>query len=389
MILTNILEQFRTATGGWSGLLFPIANHLFFLLAVIEVTWIGIRAVLSQDDATELTGKFLLNIIGIGFFYALLLNSEAWLGAIIGGFVRAGELAASTGELNPSAVIDQGLAIAMNVYATLGLYGTFRDPAVTFISAWAVVIILICFAIIAGLMLVALISMYFTISSGVLLLGFGGSRWTRPIVERFLSRALAIGMKLFVLYLIIGVGGNIAQQWAVVLKERAGQDMGVYGEVMIGSIVFALITWRIPNEASDLMTGVFSFNTHEAERMGTGALSAGMMAAPAVGGAMQVVGGTAANAVSTLAGAIQTGGTKAASFFNGGRQGGSPPASGGGSPSPQSSAALTQFQNAGTSQSGTPPAGGTSPSTPQQPPQVNNPELQATLNKWKQRGEKS
>lgn len=386
MILTNILNTFHGATGGWGAILFPIANHLFFLLAVIEVTWIGIRALLSQDDATELTGKFILNIMGIGFFYALLLNSEAWLGAIIGGFVRAGEKTANTGELNPSAIIDQGLAIAKNVYATLGVWGTFRDPAVTFISVWAVVVILICFAIIAGLMLIALVSMYFTISSGVLLLGFGGSRWTRPIVERFLSRALAIGMKLFVLYLIIGVGGNIAQQWAVDLRDRAGEDMGVLGEVMIGSIVFALITWRIPNEASDLMTGVFSFTTHEAERMAVGAISSGIAAAPVVGGVMQVVGGTAANAISHLTNAVQTGGTKIAGFFNGGGQGGSPPSSGnpgGGSSSPQSTAAMSAFRNAGQGAQAN-----QSQTNPQTPPQVSNPQAQQIINTWRQRGQK-
>jgi hypothetical protein len=56
---------------------------------------------------------------------------------------------------------------------------------------------------------------------GVLFLGFAGSRWTKFFTERYLSYIASIGVKLFVLYLIMGVGMSIAARWMPVL-ERGG-----------------------------------------------------------------------------------------------------------------------------------------------------------------------
>jgi type IV secretion system protein TrbL len=365
MIFANVLNQFYNATTPWAAVLIPLATKLFFLLATIQIIWIGLRLLFSEDDATGITGRGIFHIFTLGFFYALLLNAQAWIGALIGGFVRAGELAAGTGELNPSAVIDQGLSIAGNIYATLGWWGTFKDPGITTVASIAVIAIFICYGLIAGLMLTALIDMYITIGGGPIFLGFGGSQWTRPIVERFLSHALSVGVYLFVLMLLISVGQNLAQQWAINLRDRSAESLRVYGEVIIGIITFTMAVWRSPNKAADMMTGVFSFTTHEAARMGAGAISAGIAAAPFVGGAMQMAGGTAANAISHLTNAVQAGGAKIAGFFNGGGQGGSTPPSGspgGGSPSPQSAAALSAFRNAGQNPQASPNQ--TNPHTP-------------------------
>jgi P-type conjugative transfer protein TrbL len=74
------------------------------------------------------------------------------------------------------------------------------------VAAITALLSFIAFVVIAGQLALTLIEMYVIIGGGVLLLGFAGSRWTIPFAERYLSSAVAVGIKLFVLYLIIGVG---------------------------------------------------------------------------------------------------------------------------------------------------------------------------------------
>ena len=75
--------------------------------------------------------------------------------------------------------------------------------------------IVMSFAIISAQLLIALVESYIAISAGMLFLGFGGSRWTTDFVQKFIGYAFATGVKLFMLYLIIGIGNTQAAGWLV------------------------------------------------------------------------------------------------------------------------------------------------------------------------------
>lgn len=51
-----------------------------------------------------------------------------------------------------------------------------------------------------------MVESFIVIGPGILFLGFAGSRWTKFFTERYLSYLASVGVKLFVLYLIMGVG---------------------------------------------------------------------------------------------------------------------------------------------------------------------------------------
>ena len=48
----------------------------------------------------------------------------------------------------------------------------------------ASLIILFCFALIAAAIILALVESYIVLSGGVLLMGFGGSRWTKDFAVK-------------------------------------------------------------------------------------------------------------------------------------------------------------------------------------------------------------
>jgi type IV secretion system protein TrbL len=139
---------------------------------------------------------------------------------------------------------------------------------------------------------VALVEGFIVIGAGVLFLGFAGSRWTKLFTERYLSYIASIGVKLFVLYLIMGVGMGIAARWMPVL-ERGGFSPIPFFYVMGGSLVFVFLTWHIPSVAGSMMAGAVSLSLADAVYpaiWGSRAAGAGAIAASAVGGAAVAAG---------------------------------------------------------------------------------------------------
>jgi len=57
-----------------------------------------------------------------------------------------------------------------------------------------------------------------------------------------------------VLYLIMGVGANIALRWGDLLVSAAdNMTPTVYLEIISGSLVFVLLAWAFPATVSSLM----------------------------------------------------------------------------------------------------------------------------------------
>jgi type IV secretion system protein TrbL len=115
-------------------------------------------------------------------------------------------------------------------------------------------VVVVAFAIIAAQLLVALVESFIVIGAGILFVGFSGARWTKFFTERYISYLASVGVKLLVLYLIMGVGMSIAARWVPIL-ERGGFSPIPFFYVMGGSLVFLFLTWHIPSVASAMMVG--------------------------------------------------------------------------------------------------------------------------------------
>src|SRR5437016_10588174 len=214
---------------------------------------------LDREDGLGALASLLRQVVAIGFFYALLLNGGTWIPAVTQSFSQAGAAAAGITKLNPTDVFDQGLALAnkiLNATAARGLLDKFLASVLAGITALVVVI---AFAIIAAQLLVVLVESFIVIGAGVLFLGFAGSQWTRFFTERYLSYVASVGVKLFVLYLIMGAGMGIAARWMSVL-ERGGFSPIPFFYVMGGSLVFVFLTWHIPSVAGSLTAGAVSLS---------------------------------------------------------------------------------------------------------------------------------
>src|SRR5688572_14411767 len=145
-ILDGIVQTFELATQTWFSTLFPIAQNLFFALMVIQIAWSGIWWTVVRNEGGE-------------HVLVLLLRQV---------FVLAG--------LN-----------------NWGLLNPITGPMILFTC----LVLILCYAWMAGVLLVYLVESYIVLGGGVVLLGFAGSRFTASLADGYLVYVFRVGVKLF------------------------------------------------------------------------------------------------------------------------------------------------------------------------------------------------
>jgi type IV secretion system protein TrbL len=287
--LDTITALYADHSAVWETILQTYALRLFWLLAGIEFTWAAVRLAVKGADFGDWLAEIVNQILFIGFFLTLLLNSADWAAAIVGSFREAANQASTasggTGNITPSNIFDVGLQLANRILEQSSIWAP-GDSLGLIISA---LVILICFALIAAFMILALVESYIVISAGVLLMGFGGSRWTKDYAIKVVVYAVSVGAKLFVLQLLVGLGEAMIQGWLATF-ETSTTDIFI----MVGSAVVMLaLTKSVPDMVQALINGT-SVGSGSAITGATAAVGAATLGTAAVAvGAGAALGGAA------------------------------------------------------------------------------------------------
>jgi len=294
-ILDRVINTYQSKTTAWEGVLSDYALHLFWILATIEFVWSSIKLAVKGADLSEFLAELLNRTMYIGFFLTLLLNSSLWSKAIVDSFRQAGsDAVAAAGGISgvaPSNVLDAGWLILKQVVASMNVW----EPGDTVVIALAAIVILIAFALMTALLIIALVESYFVISSGVILMGFGGSQWTSQFAINTIRYAVSVGAKLFMVQLVIGLGQSILQDWSAQMQVGTF-DIDDVLMIGAGSIVFLAITKVIPEMVQGLVNGSSLATGGALSGMVTGAIGAMAGATAAVASGGSSVAGVAAAA---------------------------------------------------------------------------------------------
>lgn len=202
------------------------------------------------------------------------------------------------------------------------------------------VCIFIAFALIAAQILVALIEAYVGIAGGVLILGFSGSRWTMKFAESFIGWYLGVCTKIFFLFLLVGIGLTLTDEWNQTLQNWKGDNVSVPIAIAGAAFIFFIVARQISNTAS-AMVGQ-SVTMHAGHVIAGAAATYGSFRAAKMFGKAAWVGAT--GGVGLLAGAGGAAASGARSLL--GDQ--TPPARASASPAPASSSQPKPSQTATT-----------------------------------------
>lgn len=320
-MLTNLANQYQAASAGWMTVALVYALHLFYLLVAIELAVFALYNLLQKDGLADFFAALLIKLLAVLFFWVMLQEAPIWIPTIIQSFTQAGVAIGNTTTLDPSSVFNQGIMVANTALQGINNASIFNALLLIVVAGLAALVIVIAYTVIAAQLLITLVESYIVIGGGVLMIGFAGSRWTLVFTERYFGYMVSVGIKLFVLYLLIGLGGTLAPQYATAFTTATANilpDPMTYLEVMGGSMVFMILSWQVPSLAAAMMTGSPSLT------LGTATTTAAMLTAittAAVAKGMQQSAttatrmGTATQAAASLSDAAKTG-------FSGYRQSG-------------------------------------------------------------------
>ncbi|HCP1014562.1 TPA: P-type conjugative transfer protein TrbL [Escherichia coli] len=293
--MNSLLRLIQNASNQWAPRLHDYALWLLGCLAVIQLVWTFAPLVMRGAELGDILHELVKFILVIGFFYAMLDHATEWGGAIINSFRQAGAHAAGLGsaELMPGDMFSTAVDFSRQVL-TAGV--SMFSPITSVVVAVSALIVLMCFTFIAALVFVTLVEAYVIINAAVLFMGFGGSQWTREYALAPIRYAVAVGAKLFVLTLIVGLIMQVSAEWSAAYTNDEASLMTLVGL----SLVCAYLTKTIPELIGGMISGT---------SMGGGSAIGGMAAAGAAGAAAAVATVATAGAAAPAAGALGAAGT--------------------------------------------------------------------------------
>lgn len=262
-LLDPINDSFKNtilgSNPGWQTIITATAKSLFWKLVMLDMTWTFIVYVKDRKEIGEIISSYVGKIFTIGFFWLLLMSASTWIPALIGLFSETGQAVATANKAQVDSldgVFTQGLALAGVIMGALDGLDTLQQIAMGIPASIGAFCAALGFAFIAGQLLVTLIESYIGIAAGMIMLGFGGSRWTSEMATNYLKFAMGTGMKLMLCYLIIGLGFNL---FSNIIPPNGLNDstefLAYVFRVSALVLIYVYLVFNIPGLASAIMSG--------------------------------------------------------------------------------------------------------------------------------------
>ncbi len=304
-VLTELENQVSAAAKGWETTIMDAAKSLFWILAAIEVgiaaVWLAIQAASLDSWFAELVRR----IMFIGFFAFVLNQGPTFARVVVDSLYQIG---AGGGSASPAEVFDAGIRVASQM-SQQAKFGVFEDNALAIAAVLAMGVVVICFSLVAAIFVAVMVEMYVGLLAGMIMLGLGGSSFTKDFSVRYLIYAFGVGMKLMALVMIAKIGSEVLLGLAQAPTAESDQFITTLAIAGISVVVF-IIAMYVPNIIQGLVQGASVSGGMEAIRHGGQAASfaaGGTFLAAGAAGAGFAAGQAARAAGSSVAGAAVRG----------------------------------------------------------------------------------
>ncbi len=260
--LTVLQTQISSAAKGWETTVMDAARSLFWILATIEI---GIAAVWLALQAASLDTWFaeiVRRIMFIGFFLFVLTQGPSFAKAIVDSLFQIG---AGGGTASPADVFNAGLSVASKMSEKVK-FGVFEDNGLAIASIFAMIVTVIAFSLVAAIFVSVMVEMYVGLLAGMIMLGLGGSSYTKDFAVRYLVYAFAVGMKLMALVMIARIGSEVLIGLAS--EPEVGDEFQTALAIAGIAVVVFIVAIYVPNIMQGVVQGASVSGGMEAIRHG-------------------------------------------------------------------------------------------------------------------------
>jgi type IV secretion system protein TrbL len=296
--LNDVGVQFYAAAQNYSNLIQPYAIKLFFTLFLIDIILTYVQYSADQLDPMHYLGRTIRHLLGGGFVYMMILYSFQWMTIVIASFGRLGSAISGLPTLSPQSVLNMGESLFSTLWNSPTTSGLVSSVELGILEGTMAMVVLAAFTIVAIDLLYTIVRAYLGIGVGVIMLSFGGNRFTANVSESYFTNLVRVGVKILFIYAVLGIGMQIA----------TGLDTALLAACHPASTTVPWITsyWTPPATiVTTVCTGTITLND-----MATYAVMAALFAALCVGiprMAAELVGGPLGHALEDLAAAYYVG----------------------------------------------------------------------------------
>jgi len=293
--LDTISSQFQAATSGWMTTAQGYAFKIFTALAAMDLSWWAIKQVLKKNDLADFIAGATLKISSIAFFYTIVKYAPTWMPLITSSFMSIGQAVggASAATSTPSGVMSMAFSVVHQLYqvynnAPGGLLNIGTNFFLAIVIAVTSLLALIGFGLVALQLLMTLVETYLVGGAGLVMLGFTGSGLTSSFGEKYIGYLVSVGIKLLMIYAIIGLGQNLINNELSYINSYITSGGGIPPTdlltVGVSMLIYGVIGMQAPGLAGSLMNGSPNMSLGNVAG-GAAAIAGGIVAAGAAGAA--------------------------------------------------------------------------------------------------------
>jgi P-type conjugative transfer protein TrbL len=295
---TDLEAIFRARQGDWIRNAHHALLGLFGGLLLLEIAYSSIRWQRERVGIDQILYGLAWKIGLVGLMMMFFRYPHLTTGRMVEAFAHLGGMVAGQAgmALTPTEVVLQGGEVVQRLMDQLGVeHGMPLEPPedqglLTRFSRWVdnvanafgiglvnaafsmffsatvvllvAVVVLVAYTIIALQLLVVMLEAILVLSTGVVFLPFGVFRLTAGLAEAYIRYALEVGVRLFFLQLVAGVGYDVFEGLytvaAGIVKYDASRgpmhwvlnppfiDWQVAVSLMFAATAFAYLAWKIP-----------------------------------------------------------------------------------------------------------------------------------------------
>lgn len=258
--LDAIVALFQGASLPLFARIYTPMRTIFVLLFIIDFSWDAGMWLLA--DTPYFWGRVLRKLIVFSFLWGIVLTTPFWLWRILDGFAFLAKDLTGVAGLSPSGVLDAGVSLFFHMFDAWSSITSFFNPIAVFLRLFTALALLLAFVLIASAMLRILIEGALAMGALPFFLAFMGHKLTFGLSEGYLRYLLGLGVRLFILYLLIGVGSGLTTIWQSTLDNASAiatfTDPRIFLALPMTAILWATLVLFLPGRIANTIVGGFS-----------------------------------------------------------------------------------------------------------------------------------
>lgn len=252
--IDGFLDRFKNEAQDIGDKLKEIAIWLFWTLAFIEFSWAAIQLGVKGDlSMGAIWGMLFKQIIFIGFFWWLLQHWDTLADTIVGGLGETIAIRVKGTDYRPTAILKKGIE-ALWLIVKVGWKAGWSD---FFVSVFAGLMMYLAFSLAAGALCVYMVEWYIGVPIGVLLLGLGGSSWTKNYPETYVRFLISLGLKFLTVKIILMIVMDFLDELMLDLNAKASDPGFLAAGALLGSlsVIAYMLIQQVPGISSAMLSG--------------------------------------------------------------------------------------------------------------------------------------